>query len=172
MAVDRSRRRKCSAYGGGVGLKMRVIELECADPVELGGFWSAVLEAPVGPGADGVRIAPEGETALSLYLVEQRGVDRARSRTRLWLNPVEGALEEEVARLTGLGATVVERRWTNRSCGFAVVVLADPEGNEFCVESSDREVADAVHRFEDEADDLDGLGPEPEATAVVRIEAS
>ncbi|MFG2228286.1 VOC family protein [Streptomyces sp. NPDC048644] len=140
-----------------MGLEMRVVELECGDPLALGQFWSAVLGAPLGPGADGVHIAPGGEDELSLYLVEERDGRRPRSRTRLWLNPVEGALDEEVARLTGLGATVVERRVTNSSCGLAVVVLADPEGNEFCVESSDREVREAVRRFEDPEDDLDDL---------------
>lgn len=163
------------AYRGGMGLVMRVIELECADPLKLGEFWSAVLGSPVGPGADGVHIAPRGEEELSLYLVEERGSQRPRSRTRLWLNPVQGALDEEVARLSALGATVVDRRWTNSSCGLALVVLADPEGNEFCVESSDREVSEAVRRFEDpedDLDDLDGLDPGAESSGVIRIEGS
>ncbi|MFJ6792042.1 VOC family protein [Streptomyces angustmyceticus] len=155
-----------------MGLKMRKIELECADPLGLGGFWEAALGAPMGPGVDGVRIAPDGEAGFSLYLVEQRAAEHPRSRTRLWLNPVDGRLQDEVDRLTGLGATVVSRCWTNESTGLEVVVLADPEGHEFCVESSDQEVAEAVRRFEDESDDLDGLGPEePETSTVIRIEA-
>ena len=36
-------------------------------------------------------------------------------------------MDEEVARLRGLGATVVERP-------DAITVMHDPEGNEFCVE--------------------------------------
>ncbi|MGP8304515.1 VOC family protein [Streptomyces inhibens] len=155
-----------------MGLKMRKIELECADPIGLGRFWEAVLGAPMGPGADGVHIVPDGEAGFSLYLVEQRDAEHPRSRSRLWLNPVDGLLEDEVDRLTGLGATVVDRHWTNTSAGLEVVVFTDPEGNEFCVESSDHEVAEAVRRFEDESDDLDGLGPErPETTAVIRIDA-
>ncbi|MEU7177226.1 MULTISPECIES: VOC family protein [Streptomyces] len=153
-----------------MGLTMRVVELECTDPLKLGEFWSAVLEAPVGPGKDGVNIAPRGGGEMRLYLVEERAPGHPRSRTRLWLNPVEGAWEAEVARLTGLGARVVEKYWTNRSCGLAVVVLADPEGNGFCVESSDREVAEVVRRFEDPSDDLDGLGPGPESTGFVGID--
>ncbi|MFI0716387.1 VOC family protein [Streptomyces inhibens] len=155
-----------------MGLTMRVIELECTDPLKLGAFWSAALEAPLGPGVDGVNISPQGEAGMRLYLVEERASGRPRSRTRLWLNPVVGSLEAEVARLTGLGATVVDKRWTNRSCGLAVVVLADPEGNEFCIESSDRELAEAERRLEDPLDDLDGLGPEPEAGSVgfIRID--
>lgn len=160
--------RRVRAYIRQMGLTMRVVELECTDPLKLGEFWSAVLDAPVGPGTDGVNIVPRGEQEMRLYLVEERAPARPRSRMRLWLNPVDGALEVEVARLTALGAKVIERRWTNRSCGLAVVVLADPEGNEFCVESSDQEVAEAVRRFEDA--DLDGLGPEPESSASVRVD--
>ncbi|MFJ8677514.1 VOC family protein [Streptomyces sp. NPDC093589] len=142
-----------------MGLSMRVIELECADPLKLGAFWSAVLGAPVGPGPRGVNIAPGG-AGMRLYLVEEKASGRPRSRTRLWLNPVDGALDAEVARLTGLGANVVEKLWTNRTYGLTVAVLADPEGNEFCIESSDREVADAERRIEDPQDDLDGMGPQ------------
>ena len=38
-----------------------------------------------------------------------------------------GAIADEVARLRGLGATVVRE-------GDDLVVMQDPEGNEFCVE--------------------------------------
>ncbi|MEV7379915.1 VOC family protein [Streptomyces lydicus] len=155
-----------------MSLKMRMTALECADPIGLGRFWGAVLETAVGPSAEGVRLAPDGDVGFSLYLVEQRDAERARSRSRLWLNPVDGKLEDEVVRLTALGATVVDRHWTNTSAGLEVVVFADPEGNEFCVESSDQEVAEAVRRFEDESDDLAGLGPErPQTRAVIRIDA-
>ncbi|MGX1853981.1 VOC family protein [Streptomyces sp. NPDC055299] len=153
-----------------MGLKMRKIELECADPIGLGGFWEEALGAPMGPGADGVRITPEGGSGFALYLVERP--ESPRSQPRLWLNPVEGRLQDEVERLTALGATVVSRYWTNTSAGLEVVVFTDPEGNEFCVESSDHEVAEAVRRFEDESDDLTGLGPErPETSADIRIDA-
>jgi hypothetical protein len=37
------------------------------------------------------------------------------------------AMEQEVERLVGLGATVVERH-------ADITVMCDPEGNEFCVE--------------------------------------
>jgi hypothetical protein len=40
--------------------------------------------------------------------------------------------DEEIARLTGLGATIVSDR--RPEPGW--VILADPEGNEFCVEIS------------------------------------
>jgi predicted enzyme related to lactoylglutathione lyase len=42
--------------------------------------------------------------------------------------------DEEVTRLLGLGATLVADRRQPDGTGWAV--LADPEGNEFCVERS------------------------------------
>ncbi|MFI1622499.1 VOC family protein [Streptomyces lydicus] len=141
-----------------MGLSMRVIEIECADPIQLGRFWSAVLESPIGPGTDGVHIASQGNSEMSLYLVEKRSTGSSVNTARVWLNPMQGSLATEVERLTKLGASVLEKRVTNTSVGLAVVVMADPEGNEFCIESSDREVAEAVARFEDPDDTLDDLG--------------
>jgi predicted enzyme related to lactoylglutathione lyase len=46
--------------------------------------------------------------------------------------PVERDQEAELNRLLGLGATIVDDRRTLRPGGW--VVLADPEGNEFCLE--------------------------------------
>ncbi|NUV61455.1 VOC family protein [Streptomyces sp. CAI-85] len=139
-----------------MGVSMRVVELECTDPIELGKFWSAVLESPMGPGVDGVHIGSQGSDApISLYLVEERGSERSRARIRLWLTPMEGSLADEVTRLTRLGAVIVEERWTLKQWGIGVVVMADPEGNEFCVESSPAEAAEAERRFEAEPDKLD-----------------
>ena len=46
-------------------------------------------------------------------------------------------IDEEVARLLGVGATLVEDH--RKADGAGWVTLADPEGNEFCVERSARE---------------------------------
>jgi predicted enzyme related to lactoylglutathione lyase len=60
-------------------------------------------------------------------------------RLHLHLNPVEGTLAEEIERLTGLGATLVSEHARGSELGWAV--MTDPEGNEFCVDSSDAEVS-------------------------------
>ncbi len=39
-------------------------------------------------------------------------------------------LDDEIARLTGLGATPLDR---HREAGYTWMVMQDPEGNEFCV---------------------------------------
>ena len=45
----------------------------------------------------------------------------------------EGTRDEELDRLLDLGATVVEDHRGKYGPGTAWVVLADPEGNEFCL---------------------------------------
>ncbi|MFF4168637.1 VOC family protein [Streptomyces sp. NPDC001744] len=55
----------------------------------------------------------------------------AKNRLHLDLHTEEGTRDEEVARLRGLGATVL--REVDEPSG-SWVVLADPEGNEFCVQ--------------------------------------
>ena len=51
--------------------------------------------------------------------------------------PTARSRDEEVARLLGIGATLVEDH--RKADGAGWVTLADPEGNEFCVERSARE---------------------------------
>jgi hypothetical protein len=53
-----------------------------------------------------------------------------KNRMHLCLQP-DGPREEEVDRLLGLGATMLNDRREPDGTGWAV--LADPEGNEFCV---------------------------------------
>ena len=44
--------------------------------------------------------------------------------------PGDGSQDEEIARLTGIGASVV----SDRRPDVGWVIMADPEGNEFCIE--------------------------------------
>ena len=55
---------------------------------------------------------------------------QVKNRMHMCLRPADRSRDEEVERLLGLGATLVaDLRQGDR--GWAV--LADPEGNEFCV---------------------------------------
>jgi predicted enzyme related to lactoylglutathione lyase len=54
-----------------------------------------------------------------------------KNRLHLDLHAGPERREEEVARLTGLGATVLARI---DEPGSRHVTMADPEGNEFCVQ--------------------------------------
>lgn len=55
------------------------------------------------------------------------------------LQPQDRTRDEEVERLLAIGATLVDDRRKPDGKGWAV--LADPEGNEFCVERSAAELA-------------------------------
>jgi hypothetical protein len=63
----------------------------------------------------------------------------SKNRVHLDLLPAEQTRDQEVARLLELGATMVADH--RRPDGTGWVVLADPEGNEFCVERSASERA-------------------------------
>ncbi len=60
-----------------------------------------------------------------------------KNRVHLDLVPVDRRRDEEIARLVDLGAAMVSDHRMLDGTGWAV--LADPEGNEFCVERSDAE---------------------------------
>ncbi len=66
-----------------------------------------------------------------------------KNRVHLDLTPTRRTRDEEVARLQGLGATIVDDR--RRPDGTGWVVMADPEGNEFDVERSAAERSAAEH---------------------------
>lgn len=124
--------------------RLTELSLDCHDPDRLADFWTAVLGWEVlhrEPGL--VEIGPAGRDDHELLAAVRRGPvaptmflaqvpeDKvAKNRVHLDVSPVDLSHEEEVERLLALGATRAdvgqggEESWT---------VLADPEGNEFCV---------------------------------------
>jgi hypothetical protein len=74
-----------------------------------------------------------------LLFVETGDVKQGKNRVHLDLVPTDRTRDEEVDRVRDLGAVdVADRR---RADGSRWVVLADPEGNEFCILRSDAERA-------------------------------
>ncbi|RZS44263.1 hypothetical protein EV193_101138 [Herbihabitans rhizosphaerae] len=71
--------------------------------------------------------------------MEARRVLVGGHRLRFDLVPLERTRDDEVARLIEAGATLFDDQ--RRPNGRGWVTLADPEGNEFCVEPSDAERA-------------------------------
>lgn len=108
------------------------IAFDCADPYELARFWSAVFEQPVdedaepGDSATVVEL-PEGPMLYFQRVPEAKVI---KNRLHICLRP-EIRRDDEVARVMALGATMVVDRREPDGSGWAV--LADPEGNEFCV---------------------------------------
>jgi hypothetical protein len=71
--------------------------------------------------------APEAQTIWMQPVTDDR---REKLRLHLDLRPGNGDVESEIDRLVSLGATRADVGQTGEE-GFTV--LADPEGNEFCV---------------------------------------
>src|SRR6202020_2662481 len=95
---------------------------------------------------------PEGNQPSMIFFREVADAKQVTNRLHLALNPADGTLAAEAERLTALGATALARH-RRGSTGLGWVVLADPEGNEFCVESNDAEVATVEAYLEAEQPD-------------------
>jgi hypothetical protein len=117
----------------------RNITFDCTDPYRLAGFWSAVTgyredpdngNAPADPEA--LLVGQDGQPNLLFIRVPEGKT--VKNRVHLDLMPTQQTRDQEVARLLELGATMVADH--RRTDGTGWVVLADPEGNEFCVERS------------------------------------
>lgn len=123
---------------------VRVTEIvfDCHDPVRLAAFWTAALdyhivseddeqieiaawEAEPADQAERVRAAATVPTLVFVRVPESKVV---KNRLHLDVRPT-ASYEDELQRLIGLGAT----RADIGQGGVPWVVLADPEGNEFCL---------------------------------------
>ena len=108
------------------------VAIDCADAYELARFWSSVTGRPmhsdVRPGDRETQVLlAEGPV---LYFNQVPEAKTIKNRIHLCLRP-ETSRDREVDRLLGLGATFVADHRNPDGSGWAV--LADPEGNEFCV---------------------------------------
>jgi catechol 2,3-dioxygenase-like lactoylglutathione lyase family enzyme len=126
-----------------MGSRLTEIAVDCHDPAALAAFWAAALgyhvvrtedeQVEIAPWeqeppdlAEQVRQAPTVPTLVFATVPEGKTV---KNRLHLDLRPIDGSHEAEVQRLLGLGA-----RHADVGQGEVPwVVLADPEGNEFCV---------------------------------------
>jgi catechol 2,3-dioxygenase-like lactoylglutathione lyase family enzyme len=119
--------------------RLTEICVDCSDPDRLAEFWSAVLGWPVGErDEDSVELVgpPGWPTLLFIQVPEPKTV---KNRLHLDVNATDRDQQEEVDRLLALGATHADVGQGEVSW----VVLADPEGNEFCVLRSRVEPLDA-----------------------------
>ncbi|MFE3432119.1 VOC family protein [Streptomyces sp. NPDC059171] len=112
---------------------IRHITIDCADPYALGGFWARALDAPLSgedrPGDPEVLLETPGAAVLFVRVADKK---QTKNRVHLDLQPQDRSRDAEVERLLALGATLVGDHRRPNGRGWAT--LADPEGNEFCVE--------------------------------------
>ncbi|MEU0956531.1 VOC family protein [Streptomyces niveus] len=118
------------------------VAIDCADAYELARFWSGVTGRPLhpedGPGAQETQVLlAEGPVLHFNQVPESKTI---KNRIHLCLRP-ETSRDEEVERLLGLGASFVADHRNPDGSGWAI--LADPEGNEFCVLRSESDRAAA-----------------------------
>jgi catechol 2,3-dioxygenase-like lactoylglutathione lyase family enzyme len=122
--------------------------VDCSDAYALSEWWRQVLgyvdlaDDPNEPGHEECLIRSE-ENGHQILFIEVPDGRQVKNRLHFDLRPVDGTRDEEVARLLGIGATQLDDQREIRGDDTGWVVLADPEGNEFCVLRSDAE-RDAV----------------------------
>ncbi|WP_067821728.1 VOC family protein [Actinomadura kijaniata] len=139
------------------------ITFDCADPAKLAAFWAEALgyrlQDPPGDFAsweealEAAGVPPERRNDASALrdpdgsgprLFFQRVPEGKQAKNRVHLDvraapDLEGearmkALEEEAERLVSHGATRLERHEPDPPLGAGHIVMADPEGNEFCLD--------------------------------------
>lgn len=111
------------------------ITVDCQDPARVGRFWSEALGLPLQGPEDGEWWLEPGGDAPDILFLNVPEAKTVKNRLHLDLRPENQAAEVE--RLLGLGARQVDIGQGN----VTWVVLADPEGNEFCILRAHTETA-------------------------------
>jgi predicted enzyme related to lactoylglutathione lyase len=110
---------------------------DCADAASTARFWSEVTGWPCTkiemPGNPFWLVQGPAGVMPHLVFVEVPEPKTVKNRIHLDLVPRDASQAEEVARIESLGGRIVDDRRQASPGGW--VMMADPEGNEFCVES-------------------------------------
>jgi catechol 2,3-dioxygenase-like lactoylglutathione lyase family enzyme len=125
-----------------MSLRIRHITVDCADPYALARFWAQLLgyrEDPGEPnrpgGNEALLLDPQGSAGLLFLRVPEPKVVKNRVHFDVWPQAAAGLNRDQaLERVLGLGAALVDDRREPDGTGW--IVLADPEGNEFCLERS------------------------------------
>jgi catechol 2,3-dioxygenase-like lactoylglutathione lyase family enzyme len=117
-----------------VACRFTELVVDCRDPGTLAAFWAAVLDYRVlSRTEDEVEIGPAaGFGGPAPTLVFGRVPDPTPGKLRLHIDvsPTDRDQDAELQRLLGLGATRADVGQTGEESWH---VLADPEGNVFCL---------------------------------------
>jgi hypothetical protein len=114
-------------------LEWEQVVIDAREPVALGLWWASALGwVVVNDSADEFEIRPAPDELPGLLFVQAADPKSVKNRLHLDFRPLDQ--DAEVERLIALGARRVDIGQGTPSW----VVLADPEGNEFCVLSSRR----------------------------------
>lgn len=108
---------------------VKSVTFDCADPMLLAEFWAAAVGSNVDEDSTPERawVEPSGWGGPSLWFQKVPEAKSAKNRQHFDLRAM-GDVEVEVRRLVALGAAERHRHGD-------LVVMEDPEDNEFCVEA-------------------------------------
>ena len=105
------------------------VTIDCLDPARVARFWSALLGREPGPSPEGwVYLGSPGDPLPRL--VFQPVAEPPAGKVRIHLDVTVDDVDEAIARVAELGG-----RFTGERHDYdegVVVVMADPEGHEFC----------------------------------------
>ncbi|MBV1850226.1 VOC family protein [Catellatospora tritici] len=117
-----------------MGLEWEQTIVDAHDPAALGRWWCEALGwVVIDPDPRWYEIRPAVDRMPGLLFVPVPEPKTVKNRLHLDFRPDDR--DAEVARLLAMGATRVD---VGQAADAYWVVLADPEGNEFCVLSSRR----------------------------------
>ena len=118
--------------------------VDCRNAYELSEWWRALLgyemvaDDPNEPGHEECMIL-DPVTGHRILFIEVPEGKQVKNRLHFDLEPRSGTRDEETERVLGTGATLVTDLRGSWGPGSGWAVLADPEGNEFCVLRTDAE---------------------------------
>lgn len=118
-------------------LKLQCITIDAHDPLALAQFWAEALGWKIGEDVNEIEVWIErelGDPKNSGFpdILFLKNSDKKPSKNRLHLDLRPDVQAAEVARLEKLGAKQIDiGQSAEPTCTW--VVMADPEGNEFCV---------------------------------------
>ena len=114
------------------------VTFDSRDAESLARFWGRVTGYVIAfedqPGNPFWVLTPNEPNLPRLVFVTVPETKSIKNRVHLDLAPTDRTQEAEVSRLLGLGASIVDDRREIEPGGW--VVMADPEGNEFCIEQA------------------------------------
>jgi Glyoxalase-like domain len=117
-----------------MAVTLGTVVIDALDPVRVGTFWSQVLGWETAPDPDGDLVVrdPSGRCCVELLILKVPDPKVVKNRLHLDLHPSGVDQGTELDRLVALGAVPVDIGQGDPSW----IVLADPEGNEFCLLSA------------------------------------
>jgi len=120
-----------------MALRLQCITVDAHDPLALAQFWSEALGWKIGEDVNDAEVWIERELGdpkntgfPDILFLKNSAIKSGKNRLHLDLRPDDQAAE--VARLEKLGAKQIDiGQSAEPTCTW--IVMADPEGNEFCV---------------------------------------